>query len=152
MGKTLLGGPVPVMKERLLLLKKWGDMKAKLAGAEARLHASLEPGVAKVLRGKSLLLLEQIASDLGWPDTSLHRELREGFRITGMSKPSGVFDLNFKPPDLSKPELAAKTKFMKPAIWARVRSEAPSQHAQALWDLTCEEAGEKAWLRGPSWA
>ena len=56
-------------------------------------------------RGKSLLLLEQIASDLGWPDSSLHHELREGFRITGMSKPSEVFDLNFKSPDLANPSL-----------------------------------------------
>ena len=152
MAKTLLSGPVQVMKERLLLLKKWGDLKAKLARAESELHASLEPSVAKILEGKNLLLLEQIAGDLGWPDTSLHREMREGFKITGMSKPSGVFDLNFKPPDLSESELAAKTKFMKPAIWARIRSESPSQHFQALWDLTCEEAGEKAWLRGPlSW-
>ena len=154
MGKTLLSGPVQVMRERLLLLKKWGEMKTKLAGAEADLHASLEPGVAKILRGKSLLLLEQIARDLGWPDVSLHQELREGFRITGMSRPSGVFDLSFKPPDLSEAELVAKTKFMKPAIWARIRSEVPSQHAQALWDLTCEEADEKAWawLQGPlSW-
>ena len=152
MGKTLMCGPVQVMKERLLLLRKWGEMKEKLAGAEARLRASLEPGVAKILRGKSLLLLEQIAMDLGWPDASLHRELREGFRITGMSRPSGVFDISFKPPDLSVSELEARTKFLKPAIWARIRSESPTQHAQALWDLTCEEAREKSWLYGPlSW-
>ena len=140
MGKILLSGPVQVMKALAPAekVRRDEDQACRRGSRTARV---LGAGVAKILQGKSLLLLEQIASDLDWPDASLHQELRESFRITGMSRPSGAFDLSFKPPDLSEAELAAKTKFMKPAIWARVRSEVSNQHAQALLEPNLRRGG-----------
>ena len=47
--------------------------------------------MARILKGKRLLVLEELAKDIGWPDERIHQELREGFKLTGHSPPSHIF-------------------------------------------------------------
>ena len=56
---------------------------------EKELRDSLDPEVAKVLQGKRLLLLERIAQSIGWTDTNVFAELRQGFDLIGHHKHSG---------------------------------------------------------------
>ena len=88
---NLKEGPVGVMKHRIALLQKWSAWKRDLADDEKRLHASMEPGVAAVMRGKHILLLERIASSFGWPDTEVFKSLKNGFPSSGRIPAVGDF-------------------------------------------------------------
>ena len=148
----LMRSPVETMKARLQTLTKWQAWAAELEGAEAGLRSSMDPCVAKVLQGKRLLLLERVADDLGWPDKSLHSELREGFRLTGTQFPSGVFDHACKLAEISEVQLHEKGKFLRPALWAKQRRANPPEVGKALWDQAMEEVEQKGWLQPPrSW-
>ena len=50
-----------------------------------------------VLQGKKLLLLDRVAKSLEWPDRHLHRDLCDGFKLSGVPDPTGVFEADHKP-------------------------------------------------------
>ncbi|CAE7417337.1 unnamed protein product [Symbiodinium sp. CCMP2592] len=149
---TLKEGPVGVMKHRLNLLQQWTSWKRDLAGAEAELHAAMDPGVASVMKGKNILLLEKIASSFGWPDTEVFEHLKHGFPLVGESSPSGIFDVDRKPALMTRAELVQHAKFLRPALWAKVANAEVDDLAREVWDSTQQEMLVKEWLTGPySW-
>ena len=87
----LVKGPAWVVQRRASLLKVWTGWASELEVDERLLKDSLDPQVAKVLQGKRLLLLERIAKSIGWTDTGVFAELRQGFDLIGHHKHSGVF-------------------------------------------------------------
>ena len=80
-----------MVQRRASLLKVWTGWASELEVDERLLKDSLDPQVAKVLQGKRLLLLERIAKSIGWTDTGVFAELRQGFDLIGHHKHSGVF-------------------------------------------------------------
>ena len=80
------------------------------------MHRGLDPNVAMVLKGKNLLLLEKIATSLNWKDTTIHSDIRNGFRVTGNPLPSGIFEPDFKPALMEESELISNMKYLKPAL------------------------------------
>ena len=84
-------GPVWVARYRLRKIMAWRELAKGLEQKEAELHASLEPGVREILKGKRLLLLERLAGEIGWPDKCLHSDICNGFALVGLTKPSHVF-------------------------------------------------------------
>ncbi|CAE7654031.1 unnamed protein product [Symbiodinium sp. CCMP2592] len=149
---TLKEGPVGVMKHRLNLLQQWTSWKRDLAGAEANLHAAMDPGVASVMKGKNILLLEKIASSFSWPDTEVFEHLKHGFPLVGESSPSGIFDVDRKPALMTRAELVQHAKFLRPALWAKVANAEVDDLAREVWDSTQQEMLVKEWLTGPySW-
>ena len=149
---NLKEGPVGVMKHRIALLQKWSAWKRDLSDEESRLHASMEPGVAAVMRGKHILLLERIAASFGWPDMEVFKCLKSGFPLVGESQPSGIFDVDRKPASLTREELLQHSKFLRPALWAKVSSSPLDDTAMCIWEATQQELLEKEWLTGPfSW-
>lgn len=55
-------------KRRIAKLRLWSDWDLDLRAAEAKLHGDMHMNVAKVLKGKKLLLLEKLAHSVNWPD------------------------------------------------------------------------------------
>ncbi|CAE7258422.1 unnamed protein product [Symbiodinium sp. CCMP2456] len=112
----------------------------------------MEPGVAAVMRGKNILLLERIAASFGWPDDLVFEHLKGGFPLVGESKPSGIFDVDRKPASLTRDELLQHSKFLRPALWAKVANSKLDDAASHVWEATQMELVEKGWLTGPySW-
>ena len=120
----------------------------ELQADEQSYQSSLDSGVRRVVRGKRLLLLERIASDIGWPDKSLFKELSEGFSIVGCQGPSGVFATELRPALSSVSHFEQSMKFMRPALIGKVKSspcvvgldgqgggERPSGWAASIGDL-----------------
>ena len=75
-----------------------------LSSKEAELHDQLDPEVAKVLKGKRLLLLEEILNEIGFPDKNLVKDICSGFRLTGWLRDSQLFPHRSKPPQYSADE------------------------------------------------
>eukprot|EP00435_Cladocopium_sp_Y103_P058672 s441_g20.t1 len=109
----------------------------------------MDSGCARVLKGKHLALLERLATDIGWPDTTVHSEMRDGFKLIGMQPPSGVFAADIKPRTLSEADLTKQLQFLKPALWGKVQAAQQTDFEQELWDITMQEMQEKGWLEGP---
>ncbi|CAE7732569.1 unnamed protein product [Symbiodinium sp. CCMP2592] len=123
LGRLLIDGPLPVMRRRLDLLNRWSAWANELAEPEKALHASLDPRVGAVLSGKKLLLLDRIAKSLAWPDEDLLSDLKE--------------------------ELDQRSKFLRPALWAKISASKPEDSDAELWSQTLAERDQKSWLSGP---
>ena len=136
----LTKGPAWVVDRRAKLLKKWTQWARDLEAEEAGLRKSLDPEVAKVLQGKRLLLLEKIASSIGWVDMGVFAELRKGFDLVGHAKHTGVFALEPRPPKLPKDDFLAATKFLRPALLGKVKSSSVDRNARELWEKTMQES------------
>ena len=147
---TLTLGLLEITKRRILTLNKWMGWAKELAHDEVSIRQHMDGKVAKNLQGKRLLLLEKIAGDIGWPDVGLHAELRDGFKITGYAKPCGVFKREVKIATMDKEHLMQESKYLRPALLGKAKSTATSdEDTKKLFEITCNEAGEKSWLEGP---
>ncbi len=117
---------------------------------ESQLKVSMEAGVREILKDKRVLLLrKRIASDIGWVDMKFFDELCEGFRLTGLQEPSGVFPLEPRPMEFSPGELDDAMKFLRLALLGKVKASTVNEDTAILWDLTLEEANNRHWLDGP---
>jgi hypothetical protein len=142
-------GPAEIANRRTAKLKQWISLAKSLELEEAKLKKGMEPGVAAILRPKRILLWKSVAEQMEWPDHQLFKEIAEGFKIAGLQEPSGVFDLEPRPPSFSPESLDDAIKFLRPAILGKVKSASVDEDAQKLWDITCEEALHLNWMRGP---
>eukprot|EP00435_Cladocopium_sp_Y103_P066931 s1136_g29.t1 len=141
--------PLETMKIRLDKLKLWRQQAENLAQCNADIFRSIDSGCARVLKGKHLALLEQLATEINWPDTAVHAEVRNGFKLIGMQPPSGIFAADIKPRTLSEEDLNKQLRFLKPALWLKVQSATRTDYEQELWDIKLQEMQEKGWLEGP---
>ena len=113
--KALTLGPVHVANKRALLVKKLSRRAIELDREENRLHADMPEEVARVLNGKRLLLLQEVAESVDWPDSAVFTELKAGFDLVGDFPRTGVFVNDLKPRTLSVPQLMDTFKYLKPA-------------------------------------
>ena len=63
------------------LHNKWTKRAKALSRSESALHASMPPYQQRVVKGKRLLLLDEMLRDLGYRDVSLARDLINGFDL-----------------------------------------------------------------------
>ena len=149
--KTLTGGPVAVLRSRLLKLRQWRAWAKELESENAKLFASMHKDVAAVLRGKRLALLEKIGRSLGWPDEAIYQDLADGFRITGYLPATGVFEPDVRPAELDEQEFWTRAPALQNSLVEKIRKQAIADFEQPLWELTLDEAdpNSKAWLHGP---
>ena len=147
--RVLSRPPLETMKFRLNKLKQWRARAEANAGQNEAIFAHMNPGCASVLRGKNLALLEELAREFQWPDTNIHADIKDGFKLVGMQQPSGIFAADIKPRSLSEEDLVKQLKFLQPALWGKVQSSPKADYEQELWDITMQELTEKSWLEGP---
>ena len=141
--------PLQTMKERLKTIISWKNIASSLKEANDDIFSGMDPGCAAVLKGKHLALLSKLASEVDWPDSTLHEELSQGFRLVGLQQPSGVFDADVRPRFLTEENLLKQSKFMRPALWNRIKKAPPNDYDGELWNATMEEVVSKRWLDGP---
>ena len=85
------GDDYSLTKERSAFLWKWSNRAKKLIEEEKQLHASLQPHLQQLLRGKRLLLLKEVLVSLNYPDSTLVDEISSGFTLHGWMQESNVF-------------------------------------------------------------
>ena len=139
----LQSSPLEVIKLRLNMLLSWKKKAMELKNEDDTIFAKMTSGCRSVLKGKRISLMKHIAEQIGWPDLAFFDELVEGFKLTGVQPKSGVFESDCKPP------LMSKGKFLRPALWGKIKSEPLQEFSQPLWEITVKEAKEKERLKGP---
>eukprot|EP00435_Cladocopium_sp_Y103_P070071 s19_g34.t1 len=101
------------------------------------------------MAGKRLLIMEELAKEMGWADMSLFQEMREGFKLVGTFEATGIFKPGVTIASLSEDELRKNTKFLRPAILGRLRNYDDEDLQKDLYATTLSEAEDKQWLEGP---
>ena len=145
---NLVQGPAAIAQKRVDFFRKWTSRANELSKLELRLRKGLDADVARVLKGKRILLLQEIAESFNWPDVHVFTELKEGFEIVGDAPHSGVFSHEFRPRVISAERLKESFKFLKPALLGKVKSHELGENASELWEKTCAEA-DAGLLEGP---
>ena len=141
--------PMQLAKTRLERIQRWRERAKQLAPQEEELRAQMPDRVRKILSCKRTLLLQEMASEIDWPDHDFFSELREGFRLVGCLKPSGIFRPGVTASALSEEELMAQSGPLKTMILDSIMRAKPGDHDADLFDLTQKEASVKGWLQGP---
>ena len=98
-------GPLWVVNKRIEVLKSWTAKAKLLLADDRRLKSHLEAGVASVLASRKLLLLQFLADQVGWPDKEIVTLMQSGFDLVGNAPPSGVFDGELKPAEITTEKL-----------------------------------------------
>ena len=154
--KTLTSGMAEVTRHRIEKLTEWSELAKSLSRDEEKLHQTLDPNVAAILKGKRLLLLERLAEQISWPDKTIHKELKSGFMLTGYAPPSGIFKPELRPASLEKAQLMADSKYIRPLILSKLAQrdrsgDVPEKERddEKLFEITLTEAHQKHWLQGP---
>lgn len=133
-------------KYRLSVVKQWRTWADDLESDEDKLHRAMERKVASIMKPKRVLLLKKIAESFEWVDESVFNEMVEGFMLTGMPNPSGLFPTEVNVPSMTPDQLDDQYSVLKPIIWKSIETSKPDKD---VWDATMIEAEEKGWLEGP---
>ena len=84
--------------------------------------------VRRILSCKRTLLLQEMATEIDWPDREVFTELRDGFRLVGCLRPSGIFRPGVTPSALSEEELMAQSPSLKGMILDSISRASPGEH------------------------
>ena len=147
-----------IHEERVKRLRWLKRRAAELAPRELEFHRAMEPKVAEILQGKSLLLFDEVLRQVGYGDTNLAHDIAVGLPITGQGRDTGCFQPEFKPAQLTQDDLWKIAKYSQEEVKSKIPPHMakrevqvdgrPVDVAQEVWASTISEV-EKGWLQGP---
>ena len=138
-----------IVADRARFFKKWLARAKELQDAENKLHTDMPCHLRQILRGKRLLLWKEILVDLEYPDAAIIDEAIQGFKLTGWTVPTGVFQPDVRAPGHSVDQLKGMARGLNSAVVGSLRSAEWNQlDEQALRET--EEEVAKGWLRPSS--
>ena len=110
------------VSNRAEFFKTWLARAVELKSAEQELHSNVAPYLAKILKGKRLLLWKEILVDLNYPDAAVIDEAIQGFSLTGWAKPTGVFRADVRPPNQTLDQLKGSACGLNSAVVGSLKS------------------------------
>ena len=115
-------GPVEVAKVRLNALRELTKLIQDNAEADAAVLSSLSPSQQRVLAGKKLYTLGQLAERIHHPDKTLVSEASQGFKITGFQPYTGYFQERINMPTISEAQLQATAQINNESLLRKTGS------------------------------
>ena len=124
---------------RVHVLKGMIQRAQELADQEREVHAGLEPHARDVLKGKRLLLFQDLLSCMNFPDVNLVQDMQQGFRLTGWLEDTSVRPTKVVVPILSADDLWQTRADNNSNMWHMCRPSGDDSMDQALWHQTLKE-------------
>ena len=143
--KNLLRGAREILEERNAWLKKWLARAKELQEEENKLHSTLAPHCSTVLKGKRLLVLGEMLTEIGYPDKHLIEDICRGFKVMGWMRDSGCFSKLPKQPSLSISAMLGMARGLNEAVLAKASATDGDELVKAAWDETQLEL-ERGWI------
>ena len=109
--EVLSKGPTVISNQRIEQCKRILKLVADLKDDEEKLHSAMHPDVAKVLKGKRLLVWKRLLTESGYGDVQVVDEAIAGFPLVGPSTVSDAFPRGATPAQQSVEELKRQ------AVW-----------------------------------
>ena len=136
---------VPYHVEKLAteFFMKWTGRANELATKVSEVLMSAHD-LRGILKGKRLVLLREILSELGYPDTSLVADILTGLPITGLLPKSNVFPHRVRHPeyDIKTLRLKLPANGLNQAVKSQVRVMEVNDVTKSAWETTKEELGK----------
>jgi hypothetical protein len=147
--RILSWGPNSTRKERKQALEFWAREAVRLAEEEAVLHSSMDPGIARIMKDKKLLLFGKMLEAIKHEDKELIADLVHGFKIAGDGGYSGAFAETESEPCLPMEELLARAEELQRSVTAMIGPSGDKDLDAEVTRKTKMEAEEYGTLRGP---
>ncbi|CAE7700800.1 unnamed protein product [Symbiodinium sp. CCMP2592] len=101
--------------------------------------------IVTALGDKNLLAWKSILGDNGFPDQQLWSDLRDGLRLTGWMRDTGISDKKVRPPQTSLEHLLSQSQYQTPLTLKRLQKTVVDITARKAWAETVEEE-KKGWI------
>ena len=134
-----------LIKMRTAFFNHWTQRAKALANEEQKLHQSLPTHRRKILKGKRLLLMKEMLTELGYRDVTLVDDLISGFCLVGQTPEAAALPSTFQPALLSEDDLLHDCRAANLAILDSTRSSGDLELDSELWNKSREEVA-KGWL------
>ena len=130
-------------------LQKWTARAKELEVQEQHLHDTMDPGVARVMQGKRILLLKEMMVDVGFPSAAaLAHHLATGFPLAGEYPVTEVFPESRRDALFAVQDLWRDRKSIRQEVLAACRPSGDDDLDAMLYEATVAEV-ERGWLEGP---
>ena len=144
--ELLTKGPEAIARRRAVASALWSKRVQELSADEASLHEQLPQHLQVILKGKNLLVFQEMLCSVGYEDVHLVSDICAGFKMTGMAKDSMIFPHKLRAPSISEAELMRSAKWTRHAL--KVTSSGNSALDLQLFEQALKEV-EDGWLQGP---
>ena len=140
-----------VVNNRCSKLGEWLRLAKSLKSDEDKLKGDMPCERRKILANKRLLLMQHVIESQGYEDSSLARDVQDGFSLVGEVPKSHVLPKKLLPASISEKDLQGNSHRANVALRYMTRSSGDRSLDDRLWEKTEKEV-EKGWLLGPlSW-
>ena len=129
-------------------LKRWTKRASDLSMDEVALQKQLDIKAREVVKGKRILLFEEMLRESQYYDMDVINILKEGVPMVGAVKESGHFARTFKPALITVELLEEKSLDINRAILAATTSSGNDECDRYVYDETVKEVS-RGWLEGP---
>ena len=133
-----------LIKMRAEFFGHW-TQRAKALANDEKLHQSLPAHRREILKGKRLLLMREMLTELGYRDVTLVDGLISGFCLVGQTPDAAAFPSTFQPALLTEDDLLQECRDANLAILHSTQSTGDEELDRELWSKSQEEV-EKGWL------
>ncbi|CAE7029174.1 unnamed protein product [Symbiodinium sp. CCMP2456] len=114
--------------------------EAVKAGSEGKPKYLIE-----ALGNKNVLAWRDILRHNGFKDDQLWADLRDGFRLTGWMRDTGIFDKRLRPPETTLERLLEQSSYRTPLTLNKLRKTVVDETTRKAWAETLEEE-KKGWI------
>ena len=140
--------PLRLRKTRLQNFAKMVSRAKSLEDEERVLHGAMPRHLQMVLKGKRVLLFEDLLQQISYPDTSIAREIGKGFPLYGWLPVSNIFPSSIRMPIIHASSLEGMANVFSKRTMYAVKSSGDNLQDEALWEATLQEV-EAGYLEGP---
>ncbi|CAE7260467.1 unnamed protein product [Symbiodinium sp. CCMP2592] len=123
----------------------WKNIAKESASTNDALMKQKPKYLAKALDSKNVIAWRRILERNGFPDKMLWADLRDGFRLTGWMRETGIFKPRVKARESSLESLLAQSSYRSPMTMSRITNTKPDDTSQKAWAETQEEE-RKGWI------
>lgn len=146
--EVLCKGPQYIADKRVEQCKRIIKLTSDLKIEEEKLHANMHPDIAKVLKGKRILLWKKLLEESGYEDLEVVDETIEGFSLVGTATVTKAYPLGPTPAQQSVNQLKEQAVWRRRSTIGKCASTGNAEVDSELWTQTMDEC-EAGWLSGP---
>ena len=133
------------LKKNLLKATMWAKQLEK---EEAKLHASLDPEVEKVVGNKRLLLWRKLLEETEYDDPGVFGLMTDGVALVGACDKPACFEPKIVVAKCSEAELRSSATWRRKALLAREKADDEPEHRRHLEETTSDEV-TRGFVMGP---
>ncbi|CAE7224658.1 unnamed protein product [Symbiodinium sp. CCMP2456] len=125
--------------------QRWSNIEATTRSLNDKILKGKPKYLVEALGNKNVLAWRDILRHNGFKDDQLWADLRDGFRLTGWMRDTGIFDKKLRPPETTLERLLEQSSYRTPLTLNKLRKTVVDETTRKAWAETLEEE-KKGWI------